>query len=436
MDASFRLRSVRAAALAVLMAFSGLVGAGVQPAVAQGFGWFGGLFGGGQPRQPQRPAYPGYGDYYAVPGDLAPRRRTPRRHPVDQTAKDVPKEKTPPKNAVLFVDVFGDSLGQMLANGLDDALSDRPDVAIVHKARGSTGLVASDFFDWPKAIEDGLATRKEARADGKTKAESGKSDGAKPEKIDVAVMMIGSNDRQPIRIDGKTLATGTPEWTEAYRKRVDAIDEAFRAKGIPLVWVGVPITKDDTFADDMAALNDIYREAAAKYGATYVDTWEAFSDDDGDFDAFGPDVNGQTVRLRAADGVHFTKAGARKLAHFVETHVRRDLDGKGPVPQLPTDLPGEARGDGPTTPKGAVAVAKPEAGPIKNLIDPPSATNGQLSAANSYRQAGAQDHVGAQDQTGAQDDIVRSALLKGEAQAAPNGRADDMRWPSSPDKPN
>jgi hypothetical protein len=419
MDAPSRLRSIRTVALTVLLALSGLVAAGPPPAAAQGFGWFGGLFGGGQPRQPQRPAYPGYGyNYdYGSQGDAAPRRRVPRRHPVDQAVKETPKEKAPAKNAALFVDVFGDSLGQMLANGLDDALSDRPDVAVVHKARGSTGLVASDFYDWPKAIQDTLAARKDAGADTK------KTD--KPEKIDVAVMMIGSNDRQPIRVDGKTLATGTPEWTEAYKKRVAAIDEAFRAKGIPLVWVGIPITKDDNFADDMAALNDIYREAATKYGATYVDTWEAFSDDDGEFNAFGPDVNGQTVRLRAADGVHFTKAGARKLAHFVETHVRRDLDGKGPIPQLPTDTPmGEANANSPTKAKGAVAAIKPEAGPIKNLNDPPSATNGQLSVATGSRA------------TGEPDDIVRRSLQKGEAQTAPSGRADDLRWPSSAANPN
>ena len=427
MTVSPRHRSQRSVALVtgflIAVAAMGTVVAGTRPAAAQGFGWFGNLFGGGQPRQPPRPSYPGggyptypgqgygrqgtYGQSYpgqgysnqgypnqgypnqgypnqgypgqgysgqgynrqgygaqSNSGDYdAPRRRPPRRRQVEQATREAsPKEKAPPKNASLFVDVFGDSLGQMLANGLDDAFNDRPDVAIIHKARASSGLVATDTFDWPRAIAETLDGKGEGKGDGKTdakpddkakklddkkpddkkgeeKAEGKKLDDKKPDdkKIDVAAMMIGTNDRQPIHENGATLALGTPEWTAAYRRRVAAIDDAFRKHGVPLVWVGVPITKDDAFADDMAAFNDIYREEAAKSGATYVDTWEAFSDEDGDFSSYGPDVNGQTVRLRAPDGVHFTRAGERKLAHFVETHVRRDLDGKVPVPQLPTD---------------------------------------------------------------------------------------------------
>ena len=395
-----------AVVLAMILALGvGMIGA--APASAQGFGWFGGLFGGGQPRQPPRQGYPSYNPGPAYPGyDAgspvydAPRHRPRRRRPpVEQAQKEAPpKDKTPPKNASLFVDVFGDSMGQMLASGLDDAFSDRQDVAVVHKAKGSTGLVATDFFDWPKAISDTLDEKGEDKG----------------KKVDVAVMMIGTNDRQPIRQDGKTYAPGTPDWVAIYRKRVEAIDEAFRKKGVPLVWVGVPITKNDDFADDMAAFNDLYREAAAKAGATYVDTWEAFSDDDGDFSAFGPDVNGQTVRLRAADGIHFTRAGARKLAHFVETHVRRDLDGKVAVPTLPTDAPAVAAAPGVKPP--VIAAAKPDAGPIKSLNEAPAASDGQLSAVAAYRDLASRDA------------LLQSSLVRGQGSSAPSGRADDTRW--------
>ncbi len=406
MDAPQRSRSIRLlpVALAVTLGVS-LVG--LAPAEAQNLGWFGGLFGGGQPRQSSGPAYRGGYPGPAYPGyegggpvNDAPRRRPPRRRsPVEQAQKEAPiKERAPPKNASLFVDVFGDSMGQMLASGLDEAFSDRQDVAVIHKAKGSTGLAASDFFDWPKTIADTLDQKGE---------DAGK-------KVDVAVMMIGTNDRQPIHENGKIDAPGTPDWLAAYRKRVEAIDEAFRKKGVPLVWVGVPITKNDDFADDMAAFNDIYREAAAKTGATYVDTWEAFSDDDGDFSAFGPDLNGQTVRLRAADGIHFTRAGARKLAHFVETHVRRDLDGKVPIPKLPTDAPADVAGPGRTP--ATVAAVKPDAGPIKSLDDAPAASDGQLSAVAAYRDLASRDAQ------------LQHSLVSGQSPAAPAGRADDMRW--------
>ena len=339
------------------------------PAAAQGFGWFGNLFGGGAPRQ--APASPGSRGYGYAPRSQAdsyydrPRHRTTRRKPVEQVRRDAPpkdKGAEPAKDdASMFVYVLGDNLGELLAVGLDDALSDRQDVGVVQYTRPSSGLASTDRYDWPKAVQDLLAGRSttgpapeikpdpkpEGKADNKPAASA--ADGtpggsaapsadpkiAKP-KVDVIVMMLGTNDRQPAIVDGKTLQPGTPDWNSAYTKRVMAIDEAARARNVPLVWVGIPITKDDNFADAMAALNDIYREAAAKTGAIYVDTWEAFSDDNGNFSSYGPDVNGQTVRLRSADGIFFTKAGARKLAHFVDAHVRRALEGKTPVAQLPT----------------------------------------------------------------------------------------------------
>ncbi len=438
------------------------------PAAAQG--WFGNLFGGGTPLpRPGAPAYPGYGGgggggggyrgrgggygggyggSYAPSDDYyRPRRHAQKRKPTPP-AEDVAKEtpKPPAKNAAFFVDVLGDSLGQMLADGLDDALADRADVAVVHKAKGSSGLVSSDFYDWPTAINDLLAgreggkdTAKNAAKDNSTNAKpaadkpaaetakpgAAKADAAvkadkkpepadkdaKPPRIDVAVMMIGSNDRQPIREGGKSLAFGTPEWTAAYTRRVNAIDETFRAHGIPLIWVGIPITKDDGFADAMASLNDITRDTAAKSGAVYVDTWEAFSDDNGDFASYGPDINGQTVRLRSTDGIHFTRAGDRKLAHFVVTHVLRALDGKTPAPQLPTAEATEGGGK-------PVAAAKPDAGPIRNLNEMPDSRNGTLASLPTPSQAPKSDP------------LVATIITRGEAVPIPAGRADDARWPA------
>ena len=459
-----------------LLALLALFAAGTAaPAAAQG--WLGNFFGGGGPPMPRQgaPAFPGYGgggpyrgggggygdgggygggsygrhggyrgsdygasnDYYSHRPHHHAQKPKPAAAPSEDAAKEAPT--APPKNATLFVDVFGDSLGQMLADGLDDALADRPDVGVVHKAKGSTGLVASDFYDWPKAIADLLAGRDGKDAAKEPGRDSGKDDKRGSEKetadavkapisgkadktpepaakdkaprIDVAVMMIGSNDKQAIREDRKTLAFGTPEWTAAYTKRVSAIDEAFRSHGIPLIWVGVPITKDDGFADAMASLNDITREAAAKTGATYVDTWEAFSDDNGDFSAYGPDINGQTVRLRAADGIHFTRAGSRKLAHFVVTHVLRALDGKTPAPQLPTA----------ETPDGGgkpVAAAKPDAGPIRNLNEAPDSKGGTLATLPKPAEPPRPDA------------LVTTTIVRGEAVPIPRGRADDARWPA------
>jgi uncharacterized protein len=379
------------------------------PAAAQG-GFFGGLFGGGGffQQQQQQPNYPGGYDNGAGAGQRHRPRRKPQadyQRPAPRstgTAQALPDKPAPQKkNATIFVDVFGDTMGQFLANGLDDALADRQDVAVVHRGKGPSGLVNLGFYDWPKTIDTLLAGK---------------------DKIDIAVMMIGSNDKQPITENGKTYEVGSDDWRRIYADRVAAIDAAFKKKHIPLIWVGVPITKSSDFADAMAVLNDISRDAAAKTGATYVDTWEAFANDNGEFAAYGPDINGQTVRLRSADGILFTKEGARKLAHFVEAPIRHLLDGKAPVAALPTgnapDVGAKAPGgkkdaDGKDVKETAkVAPApKPEVGPIVNLNQAPSADKGELAAPTAYRGSDAE------------------ALARSEA--APAGRADDARWPTS-----
>ncbi len=392
----------------ILLTFGALA-----PAQAQGWGFFGGLFGGGQPQQAQPPQ--------TDRKLYAPRRRVvaprPRAvEPKDSEAAAAPKPPAVPPTH--FVAVLGDSLGQILASGLDDALSDRPDVGVLHKARDSTGLVREDFYNWPKAVEELLAPDKSVADKPGASEKPGATDkvGAKTipshEKIDVAVMMIGANDRQSLSENGKTYESDSDEWTAIYTRRAMAVAEAFKKKNIPLIWVGVPITKSDDFADDMAALNDIYREVAAKTGATFVDTWEAFSDDNGDFSAFGPDINGQTVRLRSADGIHFTKAGGRKLAHFVDTHIRRALDQEKPSePAVATPHGPEAGKPGPT------AAAKPDAGPVKVLTEAPLATNGVLVVPSQTRDVARRDP------------LVETTLVKGEAQATHPGRADDASWP-------
>jgi hypothetical protein len=255
--------------------------------------------------QPTRPQYER--DYRQQP-----RYRQARPRPKATTPRPPPVEKAEPKPTVppsFFVAVLGDSLGQLLAQGMTDAMADHPDVAILHKARESSGLVRDDFYDWPKAVQELLASG---------------------QKIDVAVILVGSNDHQTLRENGVAYEAGTPQWNEIYAKRVEAIATLFHNAKIPLLWVGLPIMKNDRFSAQMASLNDIYRDHAARAGATFVDVWDAFGDENGRFSAYGPDVNGEAVRLRTSDGIYFTKAGARKLAQFVETEVQRIYDAKKP----------------------------------------------------------------------------------------------------------
>src|SRR5262245_30040124 len=105
-----------------------------------------------------------------------------------------------------------------------------------------------------------------------------------------------------------------------------------KSKGVPVLWVGLPAVRGQKSTSDMLFLDALYREGAAKAGITYVDVWDGFVDEGGSFLQKGPDFEGQIRQLRTYDGVYFTKAGARKLAHYVEREITRLLAGRsGPI---------------------------------------------------------------------------------------------------------
>ena len=89
--------------------------------------------------------------------------------------------------------------------------------------------------------------------------------------------------------------------------------------------VGLPSIRGQRATSDETYLDDLYRTRAEKAGIAYVDVWDGFVDESGRFAVQGPDFEGQIRRLRSGDGIHFTKAGAIKLAHYVERDLRRAL---------------------------------------------------------------------------------------------------------------
>jgi hypothetical protein len=183
-----------------------------------------------------------------------------------------------------------------------------------------------------------------------------------------------------------------------------------KSKGVPVLWVGLPAIRGQKGTADMLFLDALYREASAKAGITYVDVWDGFVDEAGRFLQKGPDFEGQIRQLRTYDGMFFTTAGARKLAHFVEREVTRLLAARsGPI-ALPTE---------PATPDANAVPGQPAprplAGPILPLVASSVGTD-QLLGGPGSRPASV-------------DALAARILVKGEPLAPPSGRADDFAWP-------
>jgi uncharacterized protein len=386
-----------------------------------------------------------------------------RRAPVPRQARPPPmredfsrapppeKRETAPKRQIL---VLGDGMADWLAYGLEEAYAEQPDMGVIRKAKHSSGLIKyqpkGDPSDWATAAKVILKT----------------------EKPDIVVVMLGLNDRVAMREpvtgksdkpdkkndkdvrtegDGKGGVKADPKsaevapkpetdtdlprddadksrpsksarspnglyqfredpWVELYAKKIEDMIAAVKSKGVPTVWVGLPTISGSKGNSDMLLLDSLYRAAAARTGISYVDVWDGFVDDRGLFQKKGPDFEGQIRQLRSDDGIFFTKAGARKLAHYVEREITRLLATRsGPV-ALPTE---------PATPDiNAVpgqSAPRPLAGPVLPLTALSLATD-QLLGGPGTRPA-------------AVDALATRTLIKGEALHPPPGRADDFTWP-------
>lgn len=278
----FRLVLLVAAALAIAAA----------PALAQeqrkSRNLFEFLFGG--PVRTEQPTKPAVQD--------KTRKKSVRSEPAEPAVAAV--EKTESARTVLVV---GDFMAGGLAEGLTTVFAANPDIKVVEKARGSSGFVRDDVFNWPLEIKALIEAEKAA----------------------AVVVMLGANDRQQLRSGDGREQLLTEGWTKEYRTRTDAFAAAIAESKVPLVWVGLPAFKQKKMLSDMIAFNDLYRQAAEQSGGAFVDIWDGFVDENGAFVMTGPDINGQPVRLRGDDGINLSRAGKRKVAFYVEKPLFKAL---------------------------------------------------------------------------------------------------------------
>ncbi len=296
----------------------------------------------------------------------------------------------------------------MAAQGLTDAFADRPEISVTDLARDLSGLTRDDYYDWPKAAHDLVAGK---------------------QKIDIAVVMIGINDLQPMKVGGAAFDALSDKWRAQYAQRVEDLVAPFRDAHIQILWVGLPSMRDDRFNSQAIALNEIFRGHVEKAGGKYIDIWDAFADQNGQYTAFGPDVDGQSARLRSGpNGAYFTTAGSRKLAQFLEVDIRRAFEKEKPqkdIAALPPDIEQEAddineeirreMGVDERLANGLFSPPKLDIGPILSLTARPTAANAALVGTS-------------QTPSGSRQAEDRSVRL-GQAAEPRLGRADDFSWP-------
>src|SRR5690606_23227150 len=193
---------------------------------------------------------------------------------------------------------------------------------IEDRSNGSSGFVRDDYYNWNTSISPIIEEVKPA----------------------AIVVMLGSNDRQQLSLNGQSLRPQTEPWIGEYTKRVTDLAASLNKANIPFLWVGLPPFKSPAMTSDMLAFNDIHKKAAEAAGGTFIDIWDGFVDENGAFTSTGPDMNGQPVRLRSNDGINLTREARRKIAFYLEKPLNQIL-GAAASPSATTEtaaLPGNA----------------------------------------------------------------------------------------------
>jgi hypothetical protein len=355
--------------------------------------------------------------------------------------------------------VIGDWLGSGLAAALQETFKSDSSVQISDMSRSSYGLT--------RAEQTGLLSESDRMIAGTPP-------------VHIVIIMLGINDQASLRTATGWARPGSEEWKDLYGKEAEKLIKKLRSANIAVYWVGLPVMGNPARNEFVALMNDTVRQAAYLSGAKFVETAAGFTDQAGAYSAFGPDLQGQTKRLREGDGTGLTPAGSLKLASYIETAVRRDLvqarsqrniplagdeeEQARVVPGAPRKAAsaGEARQAGPASalkrseqPPGRPDAGTKPAGGFKTELSTPPPAAQEAARREQAAFGGGSGPQGEfiladlgngltsiavispvsdlsireiQRQTPLADRLYFKVLSKGEALPAKDGRADDFRW--------
>ena len=227
------------------------------------------------------------------------------------------------------VALAGDS---MMAVGLSATLlrqaAGHKDLRMVKAFRSGTGLARPEVFNWMDEYPAMIGA----------------------EKPDVVIVAIGANDGQGFVVDGKVLPYGSEGWQKVYQDRLASYLAMVSSSGARVVWVGLPPMRIPVYNQKIAAINRIaYTVVSQSPQAIWWNPVSYVGDDSGGFREFATLPNGQSMRLRATDGIHLSDEGAGLLTNV----LMKWLD-----PPLPPAVAGAAAR--PPAPEQAQPSAKPK----------------------------------------------------------------------------
>jgi uncharacterized protein len=278
-----------------------------------------------------------------------------RQPPVREDFSRAPPPEKRDTIPVRHILVLGDAMADWLAYGLEDAYAEQPDMGVIRKAKNTSGLIKyqpkGDPADWAAAAKGILATekadaivvmlglddrvairepateksdspssdKKTDKKDAKAKPDAKPAVGNPSAKPNGGTNATAKSDDKPVDTElspddatdndappaiARAKSTRSPNgiyefreerWVELYTKKIEEMIGVLKSKGVPVLWVGLPVVRGPKATADTLFLDSLYRDVAGKAGITYVDVWDGFVDEAGRFLQKGPDFEDPPV---------------------------------------------------------------------------------------------------------------------------------------------
>ena len=185
----------------------------------------------------------------------------------------------------------GDSLMQGVAPHVQKHLQEKFDIKTINLSKQSTGLSYPSFFDWPKTIQDTISANKQ---------------------IKVLIVFLGANDPWDMP---------NPKGETVYRSRISQIIQTAKENRISVMWLSPPNMKKDSLNQQMVYLNRVISDEVKKHQAFFIDSRPLLG---GKNDIYNEYVtkNGNSIKMRSADGIHFSTDGQKLIAQVISSHLK------------------------------------------------------------------------------------------------------------------
>ncbi len=223
-------------------------------------------------------------------------------------AVEAPSERFGGADGVFRFVVVGDPLARGLGAGLERLTDLDPRFEVVNRFNEASSVARPEIYNWPAAIPKIL----------------------KSSSFDAVVVFMGVNDLRPIKVGDTRVELGTPEWTEAYKANVDQVLASIKDNGARVYWVTLPPMQKPEFEAQMQMISGLQRERVVSAGLALVDIRAVLLNPDGSYMLGDLDAKGKPRRLRAKDGINFTRVGNDYLADLVMGALRKGEN----VPEL------------------------------------------------------------------------------------------------------